>query len=86
VLQALALGRGRRRQVPGDELSRALRLVREAEERPVPDRRRALALLARLLRTTALGTAARDLAWSEPAPDREAIAALVADVEGERAG
>jgi hypothetical protein len=62
--------------------------VREAETRPVPDRRRALALLARVLRNrdAGLGPAASDLAWSEPPPDPQSIDALVGDVEGERAG
>jgi len=77
--------RRRRAAASADELARALRLVREAEERPVPDRRRALALLARLLRNrdAELGDAASDLAWKEPAPERQAVDALVAEVEQE---
>ena len=88
ALQILAVRRGRRREEAGDELARALRLVREAEGRAVPDRRRALALLARLLRTRhePLGREASRLAWSEPAPEPPAIDALVTDVESERAG
>jgi hypothetical protein len=88
VLQALAVRRNRRPEETRDELARALRLAREAEVRPAPDRRRAIALLARLLRNREgrLGAAASDLAWSEPAPDPQAIAALVADVERERTG
>jgi hypothetical protein len=87
ALEALAVGRRRRRAAAdGDELARALRLVREAEARPAPDRRRALALLARLLRgrDRALGRAASDLAWSRPAPEPEAAGALAARVERER--
>jgi hypothetical protein len=88
ALQLLVLGRRRHREGATDELARALRLVREAEARPVPDRRRALALLARVLRNrdVRLGPAVSDLAWSEPPPDPQAIDALVRDVEGERAG
>jgi hypothetical protein len=88
ALQVLAVGRRRRRTGPADELDRALRLVREAETRPVPDRRRALALLARVLRSrdVRLGPTVSDLAWSEPPPDPQAIDALVGDVEAERAG
>jgi hypothetical protein len=87
ALEASAFSRRRRRAVTGDELARALRLAREAEGRPTPDRRRALALLARLLRSRdgALGSAASDLAWSEPAPEPPAVEELVARVERERA-
>jgi hypothetical protein len=88
ALQLLAVRRGRRRAETGDELARALRLVREAEGRPVPDRRRALALLARLLRNRdeTLRDEASRLAWSAPAPEAPAIDALVTDVESGRAG
>jgi hypothetical protein len=88
ALQVLAVGRRRRREGATDELAHALRLAREAETRPVPDRRRALALLARVLRSrdVRLGPAVSDLAWSEPPPDPQAIDALVSDVEGGRAG
>jgi hypothetical protein len=88
ALEAAARARRRRPGDEGDELARALRLVREAEERPVPDRRRALGLLARLLRTrdAALERAASDLAWSRRAPERPAVDALVGDVEREPAG
>jgi hypothetical protein len=86
ALEAVAVVRRRRRAVAGDELARALRLVREAETRPAHDRRRALALLARLLRNRdgELGRTASDLAWSEPAPEPQAVVALVARVEEER--
>jgi hypothetical protein len=88
ALQVLAVRRRRSRQESGDELANALRLVREAEDRPVPDRRRALALLARLLRSRddTLGNEASRLAWSAPPPEPPAIDALVVDVESERAG
>jgi hypothetical protein len=88
VLQVLAVRRRREHEESGDELAHALRLVREAEARPVPDRRRALALLARLLRSRdeTLGHEASRLAWSAPAPEPPAIDALVTDVESERAG
>ena len=88
ALQVLAVRRRRQHEESGDELANALRLVREAEDRPVPDRRRALALLARLLRSRAdtLGDEASRLAWSAPPPEPPAIDALVVDVERERAG
>jgi hypothetical protein len=60
-----------------DELARALRLVRESETRPVPDRRRALGLLARV----APSPAARELAWSRPEPEPEAIETVAGEVE-----
>jgi len=87
ALEALRFVRRRRRAVAGDELARALALVREAEGRPAPDRRRALALLARLLRSRGGGLerAASDLAWSEPVPEPEAVDSLVTQVEQERA-
>ena len=85
ALQALAVLRRRRVAVAGDELARALRLVREAEARPVPDRRRALALLARLLPST-LGRHASDMAWSEPTPEPQDLDAFATRVERERAG
>jgi len=66
-----------------DELERAVRLAREAEARPVPDRRRAAGLLARLLagRDAQLAAAARDLAWAKPRPEPAALEDLVTDVE-----
>jgi hypothetical protein len=67
------------------ELETALRLAREAESRPPADRRRALQLLARRLdaRQQRLAGAARDLAWSEPPPERQDVSRLVAEVERE---
>jgi hypothetical protein len=79
------LARRRRGEPTIDELERALRLAREAENRPPPDRRRALGLLARLLaaRDRRLSGAASELAWAQPEPERAALATLVADVERE---
>lgn len=87
ALEALGYFRERRHVVAGDELARALGLVREAEQRPAADRRRALALLARLLesRDTTLERAASDLAWARPTPEPPAVDALVTRVEQERA-
>jgi hypothetical protein len=75
--------RTRGRAAPADELERALRLAREAELRPPPDRRRAAGLLARLLgeRNAALAGSASDLAWREPQPEPGALESLVGDVE-----
>jgi hypothetical protein len=86
-LQALAYTRRRRPAVADDELRRALRLAHEAEDRPVPDRRRALGLVARLIggEHDELGRAADDLAWSEPKPESRALHDLVSQVERERA-
>jgi hypothetical protein len=86
---AVAAAHVRRRvrlaQPPGDELGRALRLVREVERRPPSDRRRALGLLARVLRSRArpLSGAASDLAWSRPEPASDEVASFVTDVESE---
>ena len=57
--------------------------LREVKARPAPERRRALGLLARLLdaRDRRLAGAARELAWSKPAPEPEALSAFVAEVE-----
>jgi hypothetical protein len=80
--------RQRRRESDRDELSRALRLAREAGARDPPDRRRALGLVARLLdaRDRRLAGAARELAWSRPAPEPAPVAALLDEVEREVAG
>jgi hypothetical protein len=92
VLLALALlaplARSRSRAVeeaPVDALARALALVRAARTRPPPDRRRALALLSRVLRVRAEPTVAQDaadLAWSEPEPDPERMTRLADRAEG----
>jgi hypothetical protein len=70
----------RRRPQPG-ALERALRLTREAEQRPAPDRRRALALLDRALGRDQRAGAARRLAWSEPLPEPHDLEQLVSDIE-----
>ena len=81
----LRLLRRRRVAAAADELERALRLAREAEARPAPDRRRALGLLARLLgaRNRPLSGAASELAWARPEPEGATLATFVADVERE---
>jgi hypothetical protein len=73
----------RRRAPRADELARAVRLAREARARPAPDRRRAVGLLARVLRSRddRLAAAARDLAWARPQPEQNALQELVEDVE-----
>jgi hypothetical protein len=90
VVQARRWSRRRSRGARPDQLERALRLAREAEARPVPDRRRAAGLLARLLdeRHAPLADSASELAWAKPKPEPEALESLVGDVErgrGERA-
>jgi hypothetical protein len=81
----LGIAFARRRRAPrtADELELALRRTREAEARPVPERRRAVGLLARLLeaRGRRLAGAASELAWSEPTPEPEALSTLVTEVE-----
>ena len=66
-------------------LERALLLAREAQRRGPADRRRALSLLARVLRTTGsrLGGATAELAWSPPEPSAEQVEAVVGAVERE---
>ena len=70
---------------PLTEIERALMLAREAESRPPADRRRALALLERLLRPrdAHLAREARDLAWSSPQPEPKELDELVTQVERE---
>jgi hypothetical protein len=85
LYEARRITRRRRGEPTVDELERALRLAREAEDRPPPDRRRALGLLARLLdaRDRRLSGTASELAWAEPDPERAALATFVTDVERE---
>jgi hypothetical protein len=66
-------------------LERALALVRDAESRDPEDRRRAVGLLARVLhrRDDGLAGVASDLAWSEPEPAPDELAALVSRVGDE---
>jgi hypothetical protein len=75
----------RRRRQPS-ALARALRLTREAERRPAPDRRRALALLGRELARDQRSAAVRRLAWSEPVPEPHELEELVTDIEQGRLG
>ena len=75
----------RRRRAPS-ALERALRLTREAELRPVPDRRRALALLGRALGRDDRSSAVRRLAWSKSVPEPDELEKLVSDLERESAG
>jgi hypothetical protein len=87
ALSAVGLvGRGiqrrlRRREPPPGGLERALELTRQAEQRPVEDRRRALSLLGRALGGDRRSGAARRLAWSEPAPESGELEQLVRDIE-----
>jgi hypothetical protein len=87
LLLVMPLLRPRRAAAPAepvDPLERALALVEAARTRPPADRRRALGLLARVLRklgATATGQAAADLAWSEPEPDPTRMSRLVDRVE-----
>jgi hypothetical protein len=85
VYEARRFARRRRTLQAVDELARAIRLAHEAENRPSPDRRRALGLLARLLdaRDRRLSGTASELAWAKPQPEREALATFVGDVERE---
>ena len=84
--QRVALVRRRRTPDTRSELERALALVREAES-PAPDRRRARRAARAAARATrdvrARATTPADLAWSEPAPSPDALAALVDRVERE---
>lgn len=81
--QALAWRRRIRRAPAADALARAIRLARESEGRDVPDRRRALGLLARLL-DGGLRRSASELAWSSSRPEPATVDELVARVEEER--
>lgn len=87
ALSAVGLvGRGmhrrlRHRASPLGALERALELTRQAEQRPVEDRRRALSLLGRALGGDRRSGAARRLAWSEPAPESGELEQLVRDIE-----
>lgn len=77
----------RRRPEPGiGELEQALRMAREARGLPVPHRRRALGLVARLLGRERLSTAASELAWSEHQPEPDELEALVSEIEREASG
>jgi hypothetical protein len=73
----------RQRPQPG-ALEHALQLTRQAESRPVADRRRALALLSRALGGDRRSGAARRLAWSEPTPEPDELEELVSEIEQQR--
>ena len=81
--QALGYTRRRRAIDRRTELERALALVRDAQNRSPRDRRLAVGLLARILRSrdAALARAAGDLAWSEPQPAPEALGSLAEKAE-----
>jgi hypothetical protein len=97
VLAALALvaveyaRRTRIRKTRASALSRvgaAVALARESMRRNPDDRRKALALLARVLasrdpKVDLLGSAAEKLAWSRDRPDPDRIGALADEVERE---
>lgn len=76
-----------RRRNPVDErppLVRALALVREAQTREVADRRRAVALVARLLpRPDSTQTTAAEIAWSKPDPSPEELEELASQIEAQ---
>lgn len=80
-LQAIRIVR-RRHVVETTELERALALARSAETRSPEDRRRALGLLARLLRSREerLARATSALAWSAPEPTPDSVSSLVEHV------
>jgi hypothetical protein len=86
AVQARRWSSRRRRGARTDQFERALRLAREAEARPAPDRRRAAGLLARLLdeRHAPLAGSATELAWAKPQPEPEALESLVGEAERER--
>jgi hypothetical protein len=76
--QIVLRGRRRRALDTRSELERAIALVREAEDRSADDRRRAVGLLARVVRKhdTGLAHDAGELAWSRPRPEPAALDAL----------
>jgi hypothetical protein len=81
--QALGYTRRRRAIDRRSELERALELVRDAQTRSPRDRRLAVGLLARILRShnAELARDAGDLAWSEPQPPPEALGSLAERAE-----
>jgi hypothetical protein len=86
--QATVLARRRRTTDRRSDVAYALELVRQAASRPPEDRRRAVGLLARVLRRDGeqLATTADDLAWSRPKPTPEGLTALADRVDGEGGG
>lgn len=81
--EAMRLLSRRRPAVEVDDLTRALRLARGAGARPAPDRRRAAAFLARVLRgrDPDLAERAGDLAWARPQPAGSAVTELADEIE-----
>jgi hypothetical protein len=91
AVSAICLEIRRRRPAPAvSPLQRALALAREAEGRPVADRRRALALLARVAPRPDGGAAAAaaTAAWAQDEPSPAAIERIVERIarRGERVG
>lgn len=86
-ITVIARRRARNTDARRSALERALALVQEAESRPPEDRRRAVGLLARVLRRRdgTLARTADDLAWSKPSPAPDELAAL-ADRVGREVG
>jgi hypothetical protein len=84
IVRRRRIARARARAL--SELARAVALVRESEDRPVDDRRRALSRLSRVLASRGngdelLADGATRLAWDRPEPSPERIEALLRDVE-----
>jgi hypothetical protein len=73
----------RGRRAPDVALVRAIRLTRSAQALPGPERRRALALLARVLGRGEFHGRATRLAWSEPTPEPAELEILVQAIERE---
>jgi hypothetical protein len=82
VRQARLLTR-RGRRPPDVALIRAIRLTRSAQALPGPERRRALALLARVLGRGEFHGRATRLAWSQPTPEPDELETLVQAIERE---
>ncbi len=80
-------GRARPARTDADDYERAVRLLRESQARPSPDRRRAAELLGRVARAHAgegLATSADRVAWSRPQPDAAAVGGLADRAESDR--
>ena len=87
-LTVLEIRRRRRRTTPAiSPLARALTLLREAEQRPAPDRRRALSLLSRVTprpEETDVAEDATVAAWSPDDPTPEQLSELSRRIEEHR--
>ena len=87
-LTVLEVRRRRRRTTPAiSPLARALTLLREAEQRPAPDRRRALSLLSRVTprpEETDVAEDATVAAWSPDDPTPEQLSELSRRIEEHR--